>query len=233
MIAESAGASAAVLTAESRMARSPLELHAATAKTMRPVVRRRTVAFTFTPDDGWTLYYSPQPEVLVRRVIAIAVVLVSAFVVARRTYVSPASTAPRPSSVPATVPAPAPSGTAAPPAARAPDVAGNATIARAFANRARDVPVHGAGVVSRVLADDREGDRHQRFLVRLPSGQSILIAHNIDVAPRVANLRVGDAIEFEGEYVWNVQGGLVHWTHRDPAGRHTAGWLRYRGRTYQ
>jgi hypothetical protein len=131
------------------------------------------------------------------------------------------------------VPGPAPSAAAAPPAALAPDIAGNATIARAFANRARDVPVSGAGVVSRVLSDDREGDRHQRFLVRLPSGQSILIAHNIDVAPRVPNLHVGDRIEFEGEYVWNAQGGLVHWTHRDPSGHHRTGWIRYGGRTYQ
>jgi hypothetical protein len=164
----------------------------------------------------------------VKRVVAVVVALACAFVVVRRTYVAPAGTTWGRSSPAATAPVSAP-----PPAAPAPDVTGNATIARAFATRARDVRVDGSGVVSRVLSDDNQGDRHQRFLVRLPSGQSILIAHNIDVAPRVANLRVGDEIEFEGEYVWNAQGGLVHWTHRDPAGRHRAGWLKYGGRTYQ
>jgi hypothetical protein len=57
--------------------------------------------------------------------------------------------------------------------------------------------------------------------------------HNIDIAPRVDNLRTGDSIRFYGEYVWNAQGGLVHWTHHDPEGRHMAGWLKYKERTYQ
>ena len=107
---------------------------------------------------------------------------------------------------------------------------------RALPVRSRTTPnvrVDGDGVVSRVLPDDNQGDRHQRFLVQLPSGQSILIVHNIDIAPRVQNLRVGNAIQFEGEYVWNDKGGLVHWTHHDPAGRHRTGWLKYGGRTYQ
>jgi hypothetical protein len=151
----------------------------------------------------------------VRRVIAIVVALLGAYVVVRRSYVSPAST------------------TGSPPAASVTDVAGDASIAQAFASHAHDVRVHGAGTVSRVLSDDNQGDRHQRFIVRLSSGQSILIVHNIDLAPRVANVSAGDAIEFEGEYVWNAQGGVVHWTHHDPAARHQAGWIRYRGRTYQ
>jgi hypothetical protein len=69
--------------------------------------------------------------------------------------------------------------------------------------------------------------------VRLPTGQSVLIVHNIDIAPRIENLRVGDEIEFEGEYVWNDQGGLVHWTHRDPSGQHRAGWVKHAGHEYQ
>ena len=155
-----------------------------------------------------------------RRVVAVAVALVCAFVVVRRASMAPIGAS---RSAPPAVPSVAP----------APTSAGNEAIGRAFANHAQDVRVDGAGVVARILSDDTRGGRHQRFLVRLPSGQTILIAHNIDVAPRVESLRVGDAIEFEGEYVWNAQGGLVHWTHRDPAGRHRAGWLRYRGRTYQ
>jgi hypothetical protein len=160
-----------------------------------------------------------------RRVVAVAVALVCAFVVVRRASVAPIGAS---RSAPPAAAAPAVPSIASPPT-----VAGNETIGRAFASHAQDVAVDGAGVVSRLLSDDTRGDRHQRFLVRLPSGQTILIAHNIDVAPRVANLRVGDDIEFQGEYVWNAQGGLVHWTHRDPAGRHMAGWVRYRGRTYQ
>ena len=85
----------------------------------------------------------------------------------------------------------------------------------------------------RVLPDDTEGGRHQRFILRLSSGQTILIAHNIDLAPRVEALHSGATVSFKGEYEWNERGGVVHWTHHDPAGRHEPGWLSYAGRTYQ
>lgn len=93
--------------------------------------------------------------------------------------------------------------------------------------------VHGSGTVTRILPDDEQGSRHQRFILRLPSGQSLLVAHNIDLAPRVSSLEVGDTVEYYGEYPSNPKGGVVHWTHRDPAGRHAAGWLRHDGQTFQ
>jgi uncharacterized protein DUF3465 len=88
-------------------------------------------------------------------------------------------------------------------------------------------------VVERVLADDNSGSRHQRFIVRLGSGQTLLIAHNIDIAPRVEGLAPGDTITFSGIYETNDKGGVVHWTHRDPSGRHAAGWIELRGHRYQ
>lgn len=91
----------------------------------------------------------------------------------------------------------------------------------------------GEGIVSKVLPDDNEGSRHQRFILTLPSGQTLLVAHNIDLAPRVDDLKRGDRVEFKGEYVPNAKGGIMHWTHRDPSGRHQAGWLKHAGRTYQ
>ncbi len=84
-----------------------------------------------------------------------------------------------------------------------------------------------------MLADDNEGARHQRFIVRLDSGQTLLVAHNIDIAPRVEGLAAGDVVAFRGVYEWNAEGGTVHWTHRDPGGVHAAGWLRYDGRLYE
>jgi hypothetical protein len=106
-------------------------------------------------------------------------------------------------------------------------------IGRAFKNRTSNVQVEGEGVVTRILADDLSGSRHQRFIVRLKSDQTVLIAHNIDIAPRVAGLQEGDSVRFYGEYVWNEKGGMVHWTHHDPGGRHAAGWLKHNARTYQ
>ena len=106
-------------------------------------------------------------------------------------------------------------------------------IGRAFNTRTSDVQVEGEGIITRILSDDLAGRRHQRFIVRLKSGQTVLIAHNIDIAPRVAGLQEGDGVRFYGEYVWNEEGGVIHWTHHDPEGRHAAGWLKHNGRTYQ
>ena len=112
-------------------------------------------------------------------------------------------------------------------------LSGDRALAEAFDERACDLPVEGAGTVVCILADDGEGDRHQRFVVRLASGQTVLVAHNIDVAPRVGDLRVGDTVEFRGVYEWSDEGGTVHWTHRDPDGTHVPGWVRHEGRTYE
>ena len=101
----------------------------------------------------------------------------------------------------------------------------------AIRTHARDAQVTGSGVVDRVLADDRDGSRHQRFILRLGRGQTLLVAHNIDLAPRLESLDPGERVDFEGEYEWTERGGVVHWTHHDPAGRHPGGWLRHEGRT--
>jgi hypothetical protein len=106
-------------------------------------------------------------------------------------------------------------------------------IQAAFDEQKSGVQVQGEGVVSRLLADDNDGSRHQRFILTLSSGQTILIAHNIDLAPRIATLKSGDSVAFNGVYEWNAKGGVVHWTHHDPGGRHEAGWLKHAGQTYQ
>ena len=106
-------------------------------------------------------------------------------------------------------------------------------IARAFEKRQSNVQVEAEGTVTRILPDDNVGSPHQKFIVRLASGQTVLIEHNIDLAPRIEGIKVGDIVSFSGEYVWNQQGGLIHWTHHDPAGKHQAGWIKYNGRVYQ
>ena len=110
---------------------------------------------------------------------------------------------------------------------------GGETISHAFEQHESNVQVEGEGVVSRILPDDTSGITHQRFIVRFSSGQTVLIDYNTDIAPRIEDINVGDTVSFAGEYIWNQQGGLVHWTHHDPAGRHPSGWVRHNGRIYQ
>lgn len=106
-------------------------------------------------------------------------------------------------------------------------------LAAAFENQQSNLQIQGDGIVSKILPDDTKGSQHQRFILRLTNGQTLLIVHNIDLAPRIDNLNVGDTIEFHGEYKWNSKGGVVHWTHHDPDGRHEAGWLKHNDKTHQ
>jgi len=105
-------------------------------------------------------------------------------------------------------------------------------IEDAVARHSRGAVVEFGATVSRLLADDRRGLQHQRFLVRLASGTTILVAHNTDLASRVP-VQLGSAVEIRGRYIWNSRGGVVHWTHHDPEGRFAGGWIRLAGRTYQ
>lgn len=118
------------------------------------------------------------------------------------------------------------------PRSRAADRSSPQSIASAWRRHAHGATVEDQGTVARILPDDREGSRHQRFLVRIDGGPTVLVAHNIDLAPR-AEVRTGDRIALRGEYIWNPKGGIVHWTHRDPDGHHGAGWIEAEGRRVQ
>lgn len=109
----------------------------------------------------------------------------------------------------------------------------NSDIEQLFKQQKSDVFVTGKGVVKKVLADDNEGSRHQRFILELANGQTLLIVHNIDIAERLPNLQKGDEVSFAGDYVYNNEGGLIHWTHRTTKGNHKDGYLMYQGKIYQ
>lgn len=112
-------------------------------------------------------------------------------------------------------------------------IANDSEISGLYENKISNVQVNGSGVVIRILPDDLEGSKHQKFIVKLKSGITLLIAHNIDIAPKIETLAINDLVEFYGEYEWNSKGGLVHWTHSDPGGIHESGWLKHRGKKYQ
>jgi len=106
-------------------------------------------------------------------------------------------------------------------------------LEKAFKNEQSNIQVGGSGEVIKILPDDNQGSRHQRFIIELNSGQTLLIAHNIDIAPKIYGLTLGDHINFYGEYEWNSKGGVVHWTHHDPLGSHENGWINHGGKLYQ
>ncbi len=93
--------------------------------------------------------------------------------------------------------------------------------------------VQGEGVVTKILLDNPEDSKHQRFVLTLSSGQPLLVVHNIDLALKINGLSIGDTVRFQGEYEWNLEGGVVRWTHDDPDARHIGGWLKHGGKVYR
>lgn len=105
-----------------------------------------------------------------------------------------------------------------------------------IADRASGRMVTVTAEIFRVLEDDHDGSRHQRFLIAVGrEGRRTLtvkISHNIDLAPRVP-AEEGDVITVRGEFEWNDLGGVIHWTHHDPARRREGGWIEFDGRRYE
>jgi len=86
--------------------------------------------------------------------------------------------------------------------------------------------VTGWGRIKKILPDDTVPPCHQRFLLVDPTGETLLIANNIDRWPRLADIHVGDIVEFKGEFKDGERGYLVHWTHPDTSGRRPGGYVR-------
>jgi hypothetical protein len=116
----------------------------------------------------------------------------------------------------------------------APTTADNAAIQRDYVDHRSAVEVTAQGTVTSVLADDTgPSGRHQRFIIRLSGAtQTVLIENNLDVGQRVP-VATADDVTVHGEYIWNDQGGLIHYTHHDPAPGHEGGWIERKGIRYQ
>ncbi|HEY8655831.1 MAG TPA: DUF3465 domain-containing protein [Candidatus Limnocylindria bacterium] len=112
-------------------------------------------------------------------------------------------------------------------------LSGNTAIQREFERHGDRAQLTATGVVDRVLGDqDGPSGPHERFIVRLPDvGLTVLIEHNLSLAPRVPVV-IGEPIVVHGEYVWNPQGGLIHFTHHDPGRSHEGGYVLFGGKRY-
>lgn len=112
------------------------------------------------------------------------------------------------------------------------DQSGVNAVEAAYEQQRSGVMVEVSGQVGRLLPDDTEGTPHQRFILDLSNGQTLLIAHNLSLAKRVPVL-VGDRVTVRGQYEWNPEGGVLHWTHDDPDGDRRGGWIILDGERYR
>jgi len=107
-----------------------------------------------------------------------------------------------------------------------------AEVLQAQRMQVRKVEVTLEAPVVKILSDDTEGIPHQRFLIGLANGSTVLIAHDTRMAPRVPVNR-GDMVRVHGEYIWNEKGGVIHWTHHTDTPRHEGGWIDFNGMRYE
>ncbi len=105
-------------------------------------------------------------------------------------------------------------------------------VAAAQNNRASHVQVTCTLPVKRMLRPDDKGEKHEKFLLQLSNGSTILVAHNVSRAPSVP-VEAGDIVTVHGEYIWNNKGGVIHWTHASDTPRHAGGYIDFKGRRYQ
>ena len=110
--------------------------------------------------------------------------------------------------------------------------AGDNAVQQAYADHRSGQWLETSGHVGRVLSDDNEGARHQKFILELDGGHTVMVAHNIDLAERIP-VRRGAALAVRGKYEWNDRGGVIHWTHHDPDGRIQGGWIMLDNVNYQ
>lgn len=105
----------------------------------------------------------------------------------------------------------------------------------AFAQRMSRIPLTAVGKVIKLLPDDIEGTHHQRFIIEVHSGHTILIANNLQRAYR-SPVKMADRVEIHGTYIWNKYGGLIHNTHHtdrtqpNPGEEHEDGYINFIGK---
>jgi hypothetical protein len=80
--------------------------------------------------------------------------------------------------------------------------------------------------------DELFKQKHQKFLMKTADGHEVMVAHNIDLSPRVP-AKEGDSVKFRGEYIWTERGGKVHFTHKPQYGGFKGGWIELGGKKYE
>jgi hypothetical protein len=111
-------------------------------------------------------------------------------------------------------------------------IAQQGRLQQAYAAGQSGIWLETSGRISRILRDDNDGSRHQKFILELDDGHTVMVAHNIDLARRIP-ARENLSLEIRGRYEWNERGGVIHWTHHDPDGRLQGGWIEVDNVRYQ
>ena len=94
------------------------------------------------------------------------------------------------------------------------------------------VPITVTAPVKKMLKYDDKGLPHEKFLMVLSNGTTLLVAHDTKMAPYVP-VQPGDTVTVHGEFIWNEKGGLIHWTHHSDTPKHQGGYIDFNGKRYE
>ncbi|HUA08549.1 MAG TPA: DUF3465 domain-containing protein [Candidatus Acidoferrales bacterium] len=116
-----------------------------------------------------------------------------------------------------------------------PEQPDNARICAAYGSGQSGVEVIGSGTVLALLgtSNGRSGE-HEGFLLKL-TGQcdlALRIETNVDITGPVP-LQPGETVVVKGQFEDDADGGVIHWTHHDPSGRHITGYVEAGGKFYE
>lgn len=112
----------------------------------------------------------------------------------------------------------------------------NAAVYDAWRAQRSNVEVTARGSVARLLGIARgPSGLHEGFLLHLSGaaghGLTVRVEDNVDITGEIP-LSAGDQAEVRGEYIYDSRGGLIHYTHHDPRGRHPTGYVRVGDKTF-
>lgn len=119
-------------------------------------------------------------------------------------------------------------------ACAASQVPDDAAVCAAFSAQRSGVEVVAQGSVTHVLGVQAgRSSPHEGFLLRLDSGCAIVVRVevNTDFTGTIP-LSIGQRVLVKGDYEYYSRGGVIHWTHRDPRGRHENGYVDAGGTLY-
>ncbi|MBV9719028.1 MAG: DUF3465 domain-containing protein [Candidatus Eremiobacteraeota bacterium] len=114
------------------------------------------------------------------------------------------------------------------------EAANDTALCQAYNSQRSHVEVIADGKVTRIMGvQPGRVSPHEGFLFRLTSGCDIVVRveANTDFTGPIP-LSIGQRVLVKGEYEFYPLGGVIHWTHRDPRGRHENGYIAAGGQTY-
>ncbi len=113
---------------------------------------------------------------------------------------------------------------------------GNAAVFDAWRAQRSHIEVTARGVIARDLGT-RAGvsAAHEGFLLHLAGasgrGLTVRVEANVDFTGPMP-IAAGESVIVRGEYEFDARGGVIHWTHRDPRGRHPGGYIEIQNKRY-